>query len=82
MEVLIRPTSDDAARLTACVLASAICAKPGPVTSMISASALQLHPRCTVIVDEDAAANLQNQQYYRWLYEHEPEWEPYRNNGV
>jgi glucosamine-6-phosphate deaminase len=46
----------------------------GPITSMISASALQLHPRCTVIVDEAAAAHLQQKDYYRWIYENEPEW--------
>ena len=34
------------------VLAKAV---EGPVTSMISATALQLHPDCTVIVDEEAA---------------------------
>ena len=28
----------------------------GPITSMVSATALQLHPRSTVIVDEEAAA--------------------------
>lgn len=50
----------------------------GPITSMISASALQLHPRCTVIVDEDAAANLQQKAYYRWIFENEPEWEEFR----
>lgn len=50
----------------------------GPLTSMISASALQLHPRCTVIVDEAAAAKLTQQDYYRWIFENEPEWEPYR----
>lgn len=61
------------------ILAKAV---EGPVTSMISATALQLHPRCTVIVDEEAAANLENQQYYRWLYDQEPEWEPYRDMGA
>jgi len=50
----------------------------GPITSMISASALQLHPRCTVIVDEAAAVNLTQTEYYRWIFENEPEWEPYR----
>jgi glucosamine-6-phosphate deaminase len=51
----------------------------GPLTSMISASALQLHPRCTVIVDEAAAAKLTQQDYYHWIFENEPEWEPYRD---
>jgi glucosamine-6-phosphate deaminase len=50
----------------------------GPITSMISASALQLHPRSTVIVDEEAAANLIEKDYYRWIFENEPEWEEYR----
>ena len=51
----------------------------GPITSMISATALQLHARCTVIVDEAAAAKLQGTDYYRWIFATEPEWEPYRS---
>ena len=51
----------------------------GPITAMISATALQLHPRCTVIVDEGAAANLKGSEYYRWIFESEPEWERYRD---
>ncbi len=50
----------------------------GPITSMVSASALQLHARCTVIVDEEAAASLKEKDYYRWIFENEPEWEDYR----
>jgi len=50
----------------------------GPITSMISASALQLHAHCTVIIDEAAASKLQGIEYYRWLFDHEPEWENYR----
>ncbi len=50
----------------------------GPVTSMISASALQLHPDCRVLVDEAAATELQNQEYYRWIFENEPEWQEFR----
>jgi len=45
---------------------------------MISASALQLHPRCTVVVDEAAAGCLAGKDYYRWIFENEPEWEEYR----
>ncbi len=51
----------------------------GPVTAMVSGSALQLHPHCTVIVDEDAAKCLQEKQYYRWIFDNEHEWEAYRN---
>ena len=50
----------------------------GPVTSMISASALQLHPKTTVIVDEAAARNLTKKDYYKWILENEPEWQEYR----
>jgi glucosamine-6-phosphate deaminase len=50
----------------------------GPITSMVTASALQLHPRCTVVVDEAAAKGLQGKDYYRWIFENEPEWEAYR----
>lgn len=50
----------------------------GPITSMVSATALQLHPRSTVIVDEEAAANLTEKDYYRWIFDNEPEWEEYR----
>lgn len=50
----------------------------GPITSMISATALQLHSRCTVVVDEAAAARLKELDYYRWIFENEPEWETFR----
>ena len=50
----------------------------GPITSMISATTLQLHPRCTVVVDEAAAAHLKEKEYYRWIFANEPEWQEYR----
>lgn len=50
----------------------------GPITSMISATALQWHPRCTVIVDEEAASHLKEKDYYRWIFTNEPEWEQYQ----
>jgi len=50
----------------------------GPITSMVTASALQLHPRCTVVVDEEAGAQLLEKDYYRWIFDNEPEWEDYR----
>lgn len=51
----------------------------GPLRALVTASALQLHPRCTVVVDEAAAALLERQAYYRWVSAHEPEWAPYRH---
>jgi len=59
----------------ATVLAQAV---EGPITSMVSASTLQLHPHCTVVVDEAAAEKLIEKDYYRWVFENEPEWEEYR----
>jgi len=50
----------------------------GPITSMISATALQLHARCTVVLDEAAAGKLQAADYYRWIFANEPEWEEFR----
>lgn len=50
----------------------------GPVTSMVTASALQLHPACKIILDEPAAASLHEREYYRWIFENEPDWAPYR----
>ena len=59
----------------AAILAKAV---EGPVTAMVTASALQLHPRCTVVADAAAAAELQGIEYYRWIFENEPEWADYR----
>lgn len=50
----------------------------GPITSMISATALQLHASCTVVVDEAAASELQGGAYYRWVFANEPEWAEFR----
>jgi glucosamine-6-phosphate deaminase len=41
----------------------------GPITSMVTASALQLHPDTTAVVDEAAAAELELIDYYRWQQE-------------
>jgi glucosamine-6-phosphate deaminase len=59
----------------AAIIAQAV---EGPITSMVTASALQLHPRCTIVVDEAAGAQLKEQEYYRWIFANEPEWESYR----
>lgn len=40
----------------------------GPLTAMCPASALQLHPHATVVVDRRAAANLCCADYYRSVY--------------
>lgn len=54
----------------------------GPVTSMISASALQLHPHCVVVLDAAAASRLKEADYYRWVFENDPKWRALtENNG-
>jgi glucosamine-6-phosphate deaminase len=50
----------------------------GPVNSVVTASALQMHRRCTVIIDEPAATKLEFCDYYRWVFANEPEWAAYR----
>ena len=59
----------------ASILAKAV---EGPITAMISASAIQLHPNCKVIIDEDAARELKEREYYDWIFQNEPEWQEFR----
>ena len=47
----------------------------GPLTASLPGSAIQLHPRVTVIVDEAAASELQHADYYRYAWEHRLPWE-------
>ncbi|HUB66589.1 MAG TPA: glucosamine-6-phosphate deaminase [Candidatus Methylacidiphilales bacterium] len=49
----------------------------GPVSSMCPASALQLHPRATVIADSAAAARLDHSEHYRWIEQHKLDWQKY-----
>lgn len=56
------------------ILAEAI---EGPLCAKVTASALQLHPKCTVITDEAAASKLAQHEYHRWTFTHEPEWKKY-----
>ncbi|HSI34391.1 MAG TPA: glucosamine-6-phosphate deaminase [Tepidisphaeraceae bacterium] len=44
----------------------------GPVTAMITASALQMHPSCRVFLDESAAGKLKMREYYDWIQVHKP----------
>lgn len=41
----------------------------GPITSSVSASALQMHPDVTFIIDEEAAYSLTQRDYYRHVLE-------------
>ena len=60
----------------ASILAKAV---EGPITAMISASAIQLHPNSKVIVDEDAAGELTEREYYNWVFANEPEWQEFQS---
>jgi glucosamine-6-phosphate deaminase len=47
----------------------------GPVTSSLPGSAIQLHEHVTVVVDEAAASELRNADYYRYAYANKPAWQ-------
>ncbi len=49
----------------------------GPVTAMVPASALQLHPNVKIILDEAAASRLTRKDYYRWVYNNKKGVEKY-----
>lgn len=52
------------------IVASAI---EGPVTASVTASALQLHPDCLVLLDEHAAHKLTRRDYIEQMRHHDPE---------
>lgn len=47
----------------------------GPVSASNPASAIQLHPHATVVVDEEAASSLANLDYYRYAWANKPDWQ-------
>ncbi|WP_438353650.1 glucosamine-6-phosphate deaminase [Microbacterium sp. CJ88] len=47
----------------------------GPVTASLPGSAIQLHPRASVVVDEAAASRLRFAEYYRYTYDNKPDWQ-------
>ena len=47
----------------------------GPLASMCPASAIQLHRRATVVIDEAAAGQLTLADYYRDTYANKPPWQ-------
>ncbi|NBM15612.1 glucosamine-6-phosphate deaminase [Streptomyces sp. GC420] len=47
----------------------------GPVAAVCPASALQLHPHATVVVDEAAASRLKLAGYFRQTYAAKPHWQ-------
>ena len=49
----------------------------GPLSAICPGSALQLHPRATVILDETSAAGLHYADHYRWIDSHKLAWQRY-----
>lgn len=47
----------------------------GPVAAFCPASILQMHPHATIIIDEAAASKLKFARYYRFAYDHKPDWQ-------
>ena len=57
--------------------AAVAAAVEGPLASVCPGSVLQLHRHATVMVDEEAAADLRLADYYRWTYAHKPAWQQF-----
>jgi glucosamine-6-phosphate deaminase len=41
---------------------------------MVPASALQLHPDCLVVTDDDAASRLKGKRDYQQAFQNDPKW--------
>ncbi len=41
----------------------------GPVTAEVPGSALQFHPRATIVLDEEASVQLARRAYWKWVYQ-------------
>jgi len=54
----------------------------GPITASISASALQIHANCKVVLDEEAAAMLAGRDYYDFVFRNEPDWAGYQHSDA
>jgi len=49
----------------------------GPLTSMVPASVLQLHPDVKIFLDEASASKLKYKDYFKWSHDNKPEWEKF-----
>jgi glucosamine-6-phosphate deaminase len=55
--------------------AAVAAAVEGPITAMVPASILQMHPYVTFLMDEASASRLKRADYYRWFFEQKPDWQ-------
>lgn len=51
----------------------------GPLCAAITASALQIHQNCVVVLDEQAAAELMQREYFDLVIANENKWDEYRD---
>lgn len=65
-EALLVVTGDTKAEIVGRVI-------EGPLTALVPGSALQLHPRCLVVLDEAAASRLSQRDAILWQMQHDPE---------
>lgn len=47
----------------------------GPISALWPATILQMHPHCTVLLDDAAASRLQLGDYYRETFRNKPDWQ-------
>ncbi|KXU36184.1 glucosamine-6-phosphate deaminase [Cephaloticoccus capnophilus] len=47
----------------------------GPLAAICPGSALQMHPRAIVLLDENSAAGLRYADHYRWIDQHKLDWQ-------
>ncbi|WP_084104986.1 glucosamine-6-phosphate deaminase [Demequina sp. NBRC 110056] len=55
--------------------AAVAAAVEGPVSASMPGSAIQLHPKVTVVLDPAAASALRHRDYYRWAQDNKPDWQ-------
>ena len=49
----------------------------GPISASCPASILQMHPRVTVVLDEEAAYLLTLKDHYKWIEKNKLDWQRY-----
>ncbi|PPF77421.1 glucosamine-6-phosphate deaminase [Subtercola sp. Z020] len=47
----------------------------GPLSARVPATAIHLHPHCTVIVDDQAASRLADRSFYEYVFANKPAWQ-------
>ncbi|RFA13375.1 multidrug transporter [Subtercola boreus] len=55
--------------------AAVALALEGPLSARVPATAIHLHPHCTVILDEAAASHLADRAFYDYVYANKPDWQ-------